>query len=45
MSTHLKELFDLIGKAAIVIGGGGYLCSEIVRGWLPMRPQPSRVSA
>jgi len=31
MSDYLTELFKLEGKSAAVIGGGGYLCSEMSR--------------
>ena len=31
--THPLNIFDLSNKVAIVIGGGGYLCSEIARGY------------
>jgi len=32
MNSYLDELFNLEGKAAIVIGAGGHLCSEMARG-------------
>ncbi len=31
MENYLSELFNLAGKTAAVIGGGGYLCSEMAR--------------
>jgi NAD(P)-dependent dehydrogenase (short-subunit alcohol dehydrogenase family) len=33
MNTFLSNLFNLEGRVAVVIGGGGYLCSEMVRGF------------
>jgi NAD(P)-dependent dehydrogenase (short-subunit alcohol dehydrogenase family) len=33
MKNYLSDLFNLKGKVAVVIGGGGHLCSEIVRGF------------
>ena len=33
MSNYLGDLFNLEGKIAAVIGGGGYLCSEMARGF------------
>lgn len=33
MNTYLNQLFNLEGKVAIVIGGGGYLCGEMARGF------------
>src|SRR5688572_15410147 len=33
MNSFLNELFDLQGKVAVVIGGGGHLCSEMARGF------------
>ena len=33
MSAFLSELFDLQGRVAVVIGGGGHLCSEMARGF------------
>ena len=33
MNTYLNELFKLEGKSAVVIGGGGHLCSEMARGF------------
>ena len=30
--NFLEKLFSLDGKVAVVIGGGGYLCSEMARG-------------
>lgn len=32
MNTYLNSLFNLEGKVAAVIGGGGHLCSEMSRG-------------
>lgn len=32
MNSYLNELFNLEGKAAVVIGAGGHLCSEMARG-------------
>jgi NAD(P)-dependent dehydrogenase (short-subunit alcohol dehydrogenase family) len=32
MNTYLNGLFNLEGKKAVVIGGGGHLCSEMARG-------------
>lgn len=32
MKDYLNDLFNLTGKTAVVIGGGGYLCSEMARG-------------
>lgn len=32
INHYLSELFNLQGKVAAVIGGGGYLCSEMARG-------------
>jgi len=33
MTSYLDKLFNLEGKVAIVIGAGGYLCSEMARGF------------
>lgn len=33
MSPFLDEMFNLVGKVAVVIGGGGHLCSEMARGF------------
>lgn len=30
---YLSRLFNLVGKVAVVIGGGGHLCSEMARGF------------
>lgn len=32
MADYLTDLFNLGGKVAAIIGGGGYLCSEMARG-------------
>ncbi len=32
MSDYLKKMFDLTGKTAVVVGGAGYLCSEMAFG-------------
>jgi len=31
MSNYLETLFNLNGKVAVVVGGGGYLCGEMAR--------------
>ena len=31
MNSYLNETFNLDGKVAVVIGGGGHLCSEMAR--------------
>jgi NAD(P)-dependent dehydrogenase (short-subunit alcohol dehydrogenase family) len=33
MNTYLNQLFNLEGKVAVVIGGGGHLCSAMARGF------------
>ena len=33
IENYLNELFKLEGKIAVVIGGGGFLCSEMARGF------------
>lgn len=33
MNSYLNSLFNLEGKVAVVIGGGGHLCSEMARGF------------
>ena len=33
MSDYLNRLFRLEGRVAVVIGGGGHLCSEMARGF------------
>ena len=32
INSYLSQMFCLKGKVAVVIGGGGFLCSELVRG-------------
>jgi NAD(P)-dependent dehydrogenase (short-subunit alcohol dehydrogenase family) len=32
MNSYLNDLFNLEGKVAVVIGGGGHLCSEMAKG-------------
>lgn len=32
MDSYIDSLFDVKGKIAVVIGGGGHLCSELSRG-------------
>ena len=32
MDSYIDSLFDIKGKIAVVIGGGGHLCSELSRG-------------
>ncbi len=32
MNTYLNKLFNLEGKVAVIIGGGGHLCGEMARG-------------
>ena len=32
-SSYLTELFNLAGKVAVVIGGGGHLCGEMAKGF------------
>ena len=32
MNSYLNELFNLQNKVAVVIGGGGHLCSEMAKG-------------
>ncbi len=32
MSDYLSDFFNLKGKIAVIIGAGGYLCSEMARG-------------
>ena len=48
---YLVHLFNLRGKVAAVIGGGGHLCSEMARGFaragcavaiLDLRPEKAR---
>lgn len=33
MNSYLNQLFNIEGKVAVVIGGGGHLCSEMARGF------------
>jgi len=33
MNSYLADIFNLKDKVAVVIGGGGYLCSEMARGF------------
>ncbi|MDX1737081.1 MAG: SDR family oxidoreductase [Alphaproteobacteria bacterium] len=33
MSSYLEKLFNLNGKVAVVIGGGGHLCGEMARAY------------
>ena len=33
MNTYLTDIFNLEGKVAVITGGGGHLCSEMVRGF------------
>jgi NAD(P)-dependent dehydrogenase (short-subunit alcohol dehydrogenase family) len=33
MNNYLNQLFSLQGKTAVVVGGGGFLCSEMARGF------------
>jgi NAD(P)-dependent dehydrogenase (short-subunit alcohol dehydrogenase family) len=51
MNNYLSDLFNLKGKVAVVIGGGGYLCSEMARGFaragcaiaiLDLRPEKAK---
>jgi NAD(P)-dependent dehydrogenase (short-subunit alcohol dehydrogenase family) len=32
MTDYVSDVFNLAGKVAVVIGGGGHLCSEMARG-------------
>lgn len=34
MNNYLKNIFNLEDRVAVVIGGGGYLCGEMVRGFV-----------
>lgn len=52
MNPYLNQLYNLEGKSAVVIGGGGYLCSEMARGFaragcavavLDLRPEKAEV--
>ena len=31
MENYIEKLFSLKGKVAVVVGGGGHICSEIVK--------------
>ncbi|MCX5847523.1 MAG: SDR family oxidoreductase [Deltaproteobacteria bacterium] len=51
MNSYLNQLFNLEGKVAAVIGGGGSLCSEMARGFaragcaiavLDLRPEKAK---
>lgn len=33
MNSYVSDLFNIEGKVAVVIGGGGHLCSEMARGF------------
>jgi len=53
-SRYLSGLFNLEGKIAVVIGGGGHLCSEMARGFaragcsvavLDLRPEKAKAVA
>ena len=33
MNSYLNQLFNLQNKVVVVIGAGGYLCSEMARGF------------
>ncbi len=33
MNFYLNQLFNIEGKVAVVVGGGGHLCSEMARGF------------
>ena len=33
MNTYLADIFNLEDKVAVITGGGGHLCSEMVRGF------------
>ena len=54
MNTYLNQLFNLEGKVAAVIGGGGHLCGEMARGFaragckvavLDLRPEKANAVA
>jgi NAD(P)-dependent dehydrogenase (short-subunit alcohol dehydrogenase family) len=54
MNSFLNDLFKLEDKTAVVIGGGGYLCGEMARGFasagcavavLDLRPEKAQVVA
>ncbi len=33
MNSYIADIFNLEGKVAVITGGGGHLCSEMVRGF------------
>ena len=33
INSYLNDLFNLEGKVAVVIGGGGHLCGEMAKGF------------
>ena len=32
-SSYINELFSLEGKVAVIIGGGGHICSSLAEGY------------